>query len=157
MRERDLGSGTAIEDWSGDARDILGILVRAKPISTEALAPDEIKITVESQERGTVIISQLFDPQWTARWESQDERLAFPDNLRPAFRRANEQGGWQCVDIPAPGHWILRLDYEAQDAMIGIGLSLIAWACWLIGVVRAGFVSRSNMTEEGQNQTESTS
>jgi len=157
VRERDIESAAALEDWSGDARDILGIIARAEPLSTKSLAPEEITISVATQERGTVIISQLFDPQWNARWESQDERLALPDNLRAAFRRANEQGGWQCVDIPAPGHWILRLEYEAHDAVIGMGLSIIAWACWLIGVVRAGFVSRSNMTARGQNQTENTS
>ena len=90
-----------------------------------------------------MIISQLFDPQWNARWESQDERLALPEISDRRFARANEQGGWQCVDIPAPGHWILRLDYEAQDAAIGMGMSVIAWAGWLIGLVRAGFVQPS--------------
>ena len=57
------------------------------------------------------------------------------DIIRPVAK-ANEPGGWQCIEVPSPGHWSLQLSYEAREVELGLGISVIAWAGWLISVAR---------------------
>ena len=112
------------------------MIEKAEPLHFESRTPDECTITVEAETRGWVIITQLADPQWSARWTSLGRHRTFDDKLRPAFRKANEPGGWQCIEVPAPGRWTLQLKYEAREIELGLGISVIAWAGWLIAVAR---------------------
>jgi hypothetical protein len=144
VRQGDVDEKAFLDDWSGDPRQVLRVIEKAEPQRFEAKAPDECTITVEAQTRGWVIITQLNDPQWSARWTSLGRHRTFDDKLRPAFRRANEPGGWQCIEVPAPGRWALRLNYEARELELGLGISVLAWASWLIAVVRTSIANRRN-------------
>jgi hypothetical protein len=136
VREHDLDERAFLDDWSGDPRQVLRVFEKAEPLDYESKSPEEFTTTVEAMERGWVIVTQLFDPQWIARWRNLGNQRTYEDKLRPAFRRANEPGGWQCIEIPSPGRWSLRLNYEARDVELGLGFSVIAWAGWLIAMVR---------------------
>ena len=141
VRQGDVDQKAFLDDWSGDPLQVLRVFEKAEPLHFEAIAPDECTITVEAQERGWVIISQLADPQWSARWTSLGRHRTFEDKPRPAFRRVNEPGGWQCIEVPSPGRWSLQLNYEAREIELGLGISVIAWASWLIAAIR---MSREN-------------
>ena len=95
---------------------------------------------VEASEPGWVIVSQLADPQWKARWIGLDRPWESDALVQTAFRRPDKPGGWQCIEIPAAGHWTLRLEYEARDAALGMGISIIAWAGVDLAVLRLSFV-----------------
>ena len=154
VRESDVDRRVLLDDWSGDSRDILRVISRAEPLSSESKTPEQWTIVVDAPEPGWVLVTQLADPQWNAKWTSLDSRLDFDEPPRQAFRKANEPGGWQCIEVPSPGHWVLRLEYEAQDAAIGLGISVIAWAGWTIAVIRMGLVSRWKRTDGTLHQTE---
>ena len=154
FREHDGDEAAFLGDWSGDPRHVLRVFEKAEPLQFEATTPDECTITVEALERGWVIVSQLFDPQWKARWTNLGNHRTFDDELRPAFRRANEPGGWQCIEIPAPGRWSLRLRYEARDVELGLGFSVIAWAGWLIAVVQMSWANRRKRTVSSRSEGE---
>ncbi len=143
-----------LDDWSGDPRVILRVIENARPLLTESRKPEEATIWVEASEPGWVIVSQLADPQWKARWTNLDRHWESDAEIRRAFRRKDEPVGWQCIEIPAPGRWVLRLDYEAQDAAIGMGISVTAWSGWLIAMLRTGFVCWRNKLVPVRNQTE---
>ena len=76
---------TILDDWSGDPKDILPLFDRAEPLHVESLRPEEWTIPLFADEPGWVIVSQLHDPQWKARWISLDGRGrvrgAHPANL----------------------------------------------------------------------------
>jgi hypothetical protein len=152
--ERGVDEKMFVGDWSGDPRDILRVFEHAKPLVSESRTPEESTISVDADERGWVIVTQLADPQWQAQWSSPEVSRKFDDTLRPAFRRANEAGGWQCVEVPAPGRWILRLEYEAKDSMIGLGVSIIAWAGWVIAVGRMSYTNWRSKIVFSRNRME---
>ncbi len=82
---------------------------------------------VQADEPGWVIVSQLDDPQWSARWSSLEGEGDFDAEIRPAFRKPGETaGGWQHVKVPFNGRWTLRLTYEPRDVVEGTG-DLDAW------------------------------
>ena len=106
--QREVDEAAIVEDWSGDPRDILRVLRGAAPLSTESRKPEEWTIWVDAIEPGWVIVTQIADPHWKARWIKQGvPRLLDPD-IRPAFRRGNESVGWQCIEVPEAGSWGLR-------------------------------------------------
>jgi hypothetical protein len=154
VREGTVDQGAFLDDWSGDPRQVLRVIDPAEPLHFEATTPDECTITVEAEARGWVIITQLADPQWSARWANLGRHRTFDDKLRPAFRKANEPGGWQCIEVPAPGRWALRLNYEAREVELGLGISTIAWAGWLIAVVRMSVKYRRRTTVRAENEAE---
>ncbi len=153
--ESDVQGAAVLEDWSGDPRVILRVIEKSRPLVTESRKPEEMTIWVEATEPGWVIVSQLADPQWKARWSNVDRHWESDAEIRRAFRRKDEPGAWQCIQVPAPGHWILRLDYEAQDAAVGMGISVTAWAGWLIAFLRTGFICWRRRLFPVTNETES--
>ena len=50
-----------------------------------------------------MIVSQLADPQWKARWIGLDGQGSFDGEILPAFRKKRQPGGWQCLEVPASG------------------------------------------------------
>ena len=136
--DADATEALLLDDWSGDPRHILNVLRDARPLSAESRTPEECTIRIEATESGWVIVSQLADPQWQARWINLEHpRMTQPD-IRPAFRKAGENSGWQCIRIPGAGRWTLGLQYEANDVAIGFLISFIAWAGWLLVLLRTG-------------------
>jgi hypothetical protein len=119
-----------LDEWSGDPREILGVLEHAKPVPAESSRPEEWTISFETGEEGWLIVPQLADPQWTAHLIGPGGRRVMTAPLLPTFRKAGEPGGWQRVDIPRPGHWTLRLEYEAHDVAEGLAISTVAGIAW---------------------------
>ena len=91
--------------------------------------------------RSWVIVSQLADPQWTARWIGVDGQEERPGEILPAFRKEGQPGGWQCLAVPPPGRWTLRLEYDARDVAEGAAISTIAWLSWMLVALFAAFQS----------------
>ena len=58
---------------------------------------------IEATTPGWVIVSQLADPNWKARWINLDNSSNTEPEIRPAFRKGVESIGWQCIDVPEPG------------------------------------------------------
>jgi hypothetical protein len=137
--ETDVDRAAIVDDWSGDPRHILRVLRNAAPLSTESRTPEQWTIWIEATVPGWVIVTQLADPNWKARWINRDDTSNTEPEIRPAFRKGVESAGWQCIDVPAAGRWTLRLEYDEHDAAIGLVISLIAWTGWLLAVLRTSF------------------
>jgi hypothetical protein len=134
--DADANEALLLDDWSGDPRHILSVIRNATSLSTESRTPEDWTIPIEATESGWLIVSQLADPQWKARWVNLEHpRMTQPDIL-PAFRRGAHSAGWQCVRIPGAGRWTLGLQYEANDVALGLIISFIAWAGWLLVMLR---------------------
>jgi hypothetical protein len=127
-----------LEDWSGGFREILAILDEAEPLESHVLSPGEWTIAVASDDPAWVIISQLADPQWKARWIGLDGQGEREGEILQAFSPESRPGGWQRVAVPASGRWTLRLEYEAVDVAEGAAISTIAWISWMMA---AGFMA----------------
>ncbi len=102
-----------------------------------------------------VIVSQLADPQWQARWIGLDGQGEYDGPILPTFRKGGEPGGWQRVEVPGPGRWTLRLNYDAHDVAEGMAISIIAWVSWILVAVSTAirsvfgrcFAPRQHQTE----------
>lgn len=126
-----IGDADTLQSWSGDPRDILPVFDRAVPLEVASLRPEEMIITVNASEPGWVVVSQLADPQWKARWLDERGVDLGETEILPAFPKEGEPGGWQRVEIPGTGSLLLRLTYEAEDVAMGLAVSVVAWSCWL--------------------------
>jgi hypothetical protein len=143
-----------LDVWSGDHREILNILRTATPLPCDSPRPEEWTISVSADGPSWVIISQLADPQWTARWFKEGDGRIGEEEILPTFRKQGEPGGWQRVRVPGAGRWTLRLEYQSRDVALGTALSTIAWASWLLAAVRAGYPRREVQPVSGRDQTE---
>src|SRR5262249_40310964 len=132
-----------LDDWTGDARDLLPLFDRAEPLPAESARPEDVTIPVQADEPGWVIVSQLDDPQWSARWVGLEGQGEYDGGIEPAFRKPGDTaGGWQAIKVPFNGRWVLRLTYEPRDVLEGAGISLVAWICWAVCALAAGLRRR---------------
>jgi len=139
LRESDVLDPRLLDEWSGDPRVILAVLRRAQPLAAESSRPEEWTISMTVDEPAWVIVSQLADPQWRARWVGPNDPRTGEQDILPTFRRIGETGGWQRVKVPAPGNWTLRLEYDARDVADGLAYSTVAWMAWMTAAVVTGF------------------
>ncbi len=100
---RVIPESTKLDDWSGDVRAMLAILDASQPLAVESARPEEWTISVEVVGPSWVIVSQLADPQWTARWIGVDGQGVLHGKVLPAFRKESQPGGWQCLASPPRG------------------------------------------------------
>ena len=73
--------------------------------------------------------------------------------IRPAFRKATESVGWQCIEVPAAGRWTLRLEYDARDVVTGLVIStdrVDSAGCAVM--LRAGFEMRRGAARSDAKQ-----
>jgi hypothetical protein len=154
VREIEVAEPKALDAWSGDPREILQVLKRAQPLATESSRPEEWTIPLTADEPAWVIVSQLADPAWRARWIRPDGASLGEDDILPTFRKVGKSGGWQRLKVPAPGRWTLRLEYDAREVAAGLAISTVAWMSWLtaaaVTVLRAArgrFLPPSKTTE----------
>ncbi len=128
-----------LDDWSADVHSMLAILDASKPLTVESPTPEEWNISVNVDGLAWVIVSQLYDPQWTARWIGVDGQNVLTGKILPAFRKESEPGGWQCLAAPPRGRWTLRLEYDARDVAEGAAISAVAWLSWMLAAVFMAF------------------
>ncbi len=130
-----------VDDSSGDPRQILRVLHKAIPLAAESQRPEEWAIL----DRGGG--ARLGDRQAGCRPAVESRRIdqekwrANVPEIRPAFRKARESIGWQCIAIPAAGRWTLRLEYEGGDVFAGLMISVIAWIGWMTVMLRPQFLT----------------
>jgi hypothetical protein len=112
------------------SRAALEALADARPLPWAAPEPERFEVGPFDAGAGPnlVVVSNLYDPQWAARWVGGDG-AARPAEVAPAF--AGRSGGWQAVRVPGPGRWRLLLEYDARAERLGLAASAVAWAAWL--------------------------
>ena len=107
--------------------------------STESRKPEEWTIWVEASEPGWVIVSQLADPQWKARWINAGSALG---QRRADPARVSQKGRARGLAVHrgprgrATGLYAWNMTRKTPP--IGMGISIIAWAGWLIGSATDG-------------------
>jgi hypothetical protein len=141
-----------LDGWSGDPREILALFERAEPLPAESSRPEEWMISVQAGEPSWVIVSQLDDPQWKAHWIGLEGQGVHDAEILPTFRKPGEPGGWQRVGVPA-GRWTIRLEYEPVDVSEGIGISIVAWSCWVVCAFQVFLRSRSGRAATSHDET----
>jgi hypothetical protein len=151
---KSLRAATTLDHWSGDVRELLGILDAAEPLVVHSARPEEWTISVQVKEDAWVILSQLADPQWQARWVGEEGQPMIHGNVLPAFRKESQPGGWQCLAVPPSGHWTLRLEYDARDVAEGAAISLVAWLSWVLAAFSTVFLARRGRAMAEQAQIE---
>jgi hypothetical protein len=144
VRKSDLNKPDVLDEWSADPRDVLQVLESAAPLQAESNRPEDWTVYVNTDDEAWVIISQLADPQWTAHWISLEQPHESDEVILPTFQKRGQIGGWQRVEVPGSGSWMLRLEYDAQDVAAGIGVSTIAWVSWMLAALRMGLPARRN-------------
>jgi hypothetical protein len=149
-----MPAAKTLDDWSADVHSMLAILDASKPLTVESPTPEEWNISVEVDGLGWVIVSQLYDPQWTARWIGVDGQNALTGKILPAFCKESEPGGWQCLAAPPRGRWTLRLEYDARDVAEGAAISAVAWLSWTLAAVFTAFQSWRGTPAPGRVETE---
>jgi hypothetical protein len=142
-----IADPTELDVWSGRPTAVLAILDDATPLAADCPRPEEWSIPVSSEAPAWVIVSQLADPQWTARWIALDGQGDVAGDILPTFRKETEQGGWQRIAVPASGRWILRLEYVATDVAEGTMISMVAWLSWVIAAISVAVHARRGRFE----------
>ncbi len=71
-----------------------------QPLTIRADRPERLEIAVQADGPARVLVSQLADPLWEARWLGPAGDR--PATIDPVLRLPN-QGGWQAVTVPGPG------------------------------------------------------
>ncbi len=124
--------------WSGDPRVVVALLNESIPLVDYSPVPGSRAILVESFEPGWVVVSQLADPQWKARWLDDLDQELRPAVIKPAFRRDDGVGGWQRIEVTGAGRATVVLEYEPDDVRMGLSISAVAWSCWVMLILKHG-------------------
>jgi hypothetical protein len=131
-----------LEIWAGDTEPLLKLFDRASPLRAESLSTRLLDVTVDADSPGWVVITQLADPQWRARWSGGTGREELPAEILPTLRRNATEGGWQRVRVPGPGRWTLHLEYVARDVRAGLVISAASWLVWCLVAAAAAVRTR---------------
>lgn len=127
-----LSRPAMLEIWDGDPKPLLELFDQALPLRQEARGTQFMDVSVDADVPGWVIITQLADPQWRARWLDSHGQGEIPAEILPTFRRNLSEGGWQRIRVPGPGRWTLRLEYVATDVSRGLAISAVSWPVWCL-------------------------
>ena len=95
VRASDIPRPGVLDDWSGDPRGDPGHPPgRPSRWSRSPPRPEEWTISVDADEPAWVIVSQLADPQWKARWIGRRRtRPSTARSCRPSEKVANAGAG----------------------------------------------------------------
>jgi hypothetical protein len=140
-----------LDVWAAGPGHLLELFDRASPLRAEWRSSEHLEVALDADAPGCVIISQLADPQWKGRWTGRDGQAEAPADIRPTFRREESGGGWQRVEVPGPGRWILHLDYVARDVFMGLVTSAAAWLIWIATLAFAVVRSKGRGASSGQS------
>ncbi len=80
-----------LESSSGDPKSVLGVLGRAAPLAARVPSPERMEVEVVAEGPALVVVSQLADPQWQARWLGRGAER--PATIMPVFRGDREGAG----------------------------------------------------------------
>jgi hypothetical protein len=130
-----------LDSWNGDVEALLKVFDAATPLESASDSPLRLDVAVEVESPGWVIVTQLADPQWQARWSGAGAEYA-PGEVLATFRRGRTDGGWQRVRVPEPGRWVLHLDYVATDVRQGMLITAVALPLWVIVLTAFVILSR---------------
>jgi hypothetical protein len=119
------GLPAILDPRQAELEQVDGVLKSARPLDLRAQTPERLEVDVEAGGPAAVIVAQLSDPQWQARWidPGRGEQQA---PVRPVFTDRSGYG-WQAVDVPGPGRWTLRLEYVARDVQAGLIISGVSF------------------------------
>lgn len=133
-----LSDPAMLDSWSGDLEALLRLFDGARPLSTVSRSPERLDVSLNADGPGWVIVTQLADPQWEARWTGDSGLESTTAEILPTFRRKPSEGGWQRIRVPGPGRWSLRLEYQARDVHTGLVISGVSWLAWgaVLGLAR---------------------
>ncbi|HMF35388.1 MAG TPA: hypothetical protein VKF17_02060, partial [Isosphaeraceae bacterium] len=131
-----------LENWASDLEPLLELFDRASPLREESRGAQLGDVSVDADAPGWVIITQLADPQWRARWLDRSGQEELPAEILPTFRRSGSEGGWQRVRVPGPGRWTLHLEYVATDVTQGLAISSASWLVWCLMIAAAAVRAR---------------
>ncbi len=116
------GDGVSNE---ANPEEVLRVLAEARPLEWRFdLDRREMIVDLATDQAGWVIVSQLDDPGWSARWTSGQKTQ--PAWVHPAFG-TRRGGAWQAVQAPGPGRWTLQLTYASRPARIRMIMSAGGW------------------------------
>jgi hypothetical protein len=130
-----------LDAWSGDLEALLELFDGARPLPSTWLSAQRLDVDVDAEGPGWVIVSQLADPQWQARWSLQTGAETDAE-LLPTFRRKNTEGGWQRVKAAGAGRRTLHLEYVGQDVNLGLAISGLSWVGWCLVIGIAAIQTR---------------
>jgi hypothetical protein len=116
---------TILDTARGEPEPLARVLESASPLELRSHVPERLELNVDIRGSATVIVSQLFDPQWQGRWVASDGQQQ-PAAVRRVFKNPGGNG-WQMIDVPGPGRWTLRLEYVARDAQAGLTISGVSF------------------------------
>lgn len=129
------GPEAMLRTWSGSPAHALEVLRRASPLPSRQPEPGRLEVEVRGLGPGIIVVTQLSDPQWQARWMGPGgERSA---GIIPVFTGV-QQTGWQAIILREAGDWTLRMKYEAADVWLGLANSIVAWLVWILLFLRNG-------------------
>ena len=131
-----------LDVWEGDFKPLFELFDRASPLREESRGTQLMEVSVDADAPGWVIITQLADPQWRARWLDRNGQGEIPAEIVPTFRRKGSDGGWQRLRVPGTGHWTLRLEYVATDVSQGLAISGASWLIWCLSIAAVAVRAR---------------
>jgi hypothetical protein len=130
-----------LESPSAGAGAMLDWLRGASALAVRRPRPERLEARVQVVEKGVVLVAQLAHPEWRAWWEGPGGLR--PARILPAFARPGDMG-WQAVETPGPGPWTLRMEYDARDVRVGLGISAVSGLVWALSYLVVGrFASHS--------------
>ena len=114
-------------------------MANATPLVWRSPVPERVEVEIEAKGPAYVLVTQLYHPDWDARWIGPDG-AAQPAKIAPLFanRHKGTRGGWQGVRVPGPGRWNLRLEYNGRFERWGLIVSGVAWGVWVMAYWKIG-------------------
>ena len=125
LDRRDLPA--MLDVWTGDTGPLLDLFDRARPLVADRPSSLRWDVPVDADGDGWVVVSQLADPQWQARWTGRDGQGDRPAEIVPTFRREARREAGRGSRVPGPGRGCLHLEYVAADVTRGLWISALAW------------------------------
>jgi hypothetical protein len=89
-------------------------------------SPDMLSIEVDTDQPTLLIITDLYDSDWHVE--------ALPGSVQQSYRLMPADYVLRAVPLTA-GHHRLQLVYAPAGFSLGVGISLLAWAVWLLLLV----------------------
>ena len=121
-----------------DPRAVISSLSNARPLAWLSRRPEDVEIRFGADGPGAVVVTQLDYPRWRATLSGR------------AVPIARVFDGWQGIEVPASGSWVLHLSYDTGPDRICLAVSGVAWMAWCLLYWKAGGRVVSAVAEGGR-------